>query len=198
MIDGLDPDEQRLASAARAGDRRAFELLVDLHKAALYRFIRRYIGDSDDAYDLLQESFVSAWLALGRYNPQQSFSVWLRAIALNKCRDHGRRRAVRRRILQLFAGQPHISQSPEAGFESDTELRLSQRLHHLDRAIAALPRKYKEPLLLTLVSGLTQAQAALELKASPKAIEMRIRRAKSILRRELAEAVSEGDPVEEG
>jgi RNA polymerase sigma factor (sigma-70 family) len=104
-----DPAEEGLAAAAQAGDRGAFERLVKAHKLPLYRFMRRYIGNADDAYDLLQETFISAWLARQRYDPQQSFSVWLRAIALNKCRDHGRRLAVRRRLLGLLAADPVAS-----------------------------------------------------------------------------------------
>ena len=192
MTGEIEPDEQQLASAARAGDRRAFEVLLGMHKTALYRFTRRYIGDADDAYDVLQDTLVSAWLALVRYDPAQSFSVWLRAIALNKCRDYGRRHAVRRRILQLLGNEPRN----DGEFETDSELQ-SRRLERLDRAIAALPRKYKEPLLLTLAAGLTQGQAAHELKTSTKAIEMRIRRAKQLLRQELSAASPQGDAVRE-
>ena len=177
MIDEAEPAEQELAVAAQAGDRAAFERLIGSYKGSLYRLLRRYVGDADDAYDLLQDTFISAWLALRRYDPRQPFSRWLRTIALNKCRDYGRRRAVRRRILGLLAAE-----SPHSGVEADPELRSRQRLALLDRAIAALPALYKEPLLLTFVVGLTQAQAALELKTTSKAIEMRIRRAKRRLR----------------
>lgn len=178
MIDEAEPAEQELAVAAQAGDRPAFERLIRSYKGSLYRLLRRYVADADDAYDLLQETFISAWIALRRYDPQQPFSRWLRTIALNKCRDHGRRHAVRRRILGLLAAE-----SPaHSDVEADPELRSRQRLALLDRAIAALPAFYKEPLLLTLVVGLTHAQAALELNTTSKAIEMRIRRAKRRLR----------------
>ena len=58
-----NPDESDAALAARAinGDRSAFNLIVRRHQEPLYRFIRRYVGDADEAYDLLQETFVSAW-----------------------------------------------------------------------------------------------------------------------------------------
>ena len=188
-------DEKQLAAAAQAGDRRAFERLVQLHKATLYRFVRRYVGDKDDAYDLVQDTFISTWLALRRYDARKPFSVWLRAIALNKCRDHGRRRAVRRRILKLFA-----SQSPQAhsALQDREEASLqAKRLRQLDQAIAALPRVYKEPLLLTTVAGLTQQQTAEQLKTSTKAIEMRIRRAKKRLSEALPKS-EENELVREG
>jgi RNA polymerase sigma-70 factor (ECF subfamily) len=174
-----DDPERLLALAAQAGDRAAFEVLVGRHKSPLYRFVRRYVGEADDAYDVVQDAFVSAWTALQRFDPEQSFATWLRAIALNKCRDYGRRRSVRRRVLQLFAAetiQPIRMEPLDSDRDAD-RLEL-ERLARLDRAIVQLPRLYKEPLLLTTVSGLTQQQAATELRTTTKAIEMRIRRAK--------------------
>jgi len=63
------------------------------------------------------------------------------------------------------------------------------RLQRLDAAITALPGFYKEPLLLTAVSGLSHMEAAALLKTTPKAVEMRLRRA----RQRLAKAIGEGD-----
>ena len=56
----------------------------------------------------------------------------------------------------------------------------------LDAAIAALPAFYKEPLLLTAISGLSQKDAALQLNTTVKAIEMRVRRARQKLQQELS------------
>lgn len=190
-----DPTEEdrRLAIAAGAGDRRAFELLVGRHKGALYRLARRYVGDADEAYDIVQETFVSAWLALRRFDPCQSLIGWLRTIALNKCRDHGRRRAVRRRVLRLFALEPAATaQSPRTDSEREREEESQRRLQRLDQAVAELPRLYKEPLLLTSVGGLTQQEAARVLGTTTKAVEMRIRRA----RKRLTEALGNGSKTE--
>ena len=182
MTEKPDESERLLAVAARAGDRGAFEKLVRLHKHALYRFARRYIGNSQDAYDIVQDTFVAAWLALRRYDERQSFVVWLRAIALNKCRDHGRRRAVRSRFLMLFASGQETGCSSDDGPAAQFEPDEAAHLRQLERAIASLPQRYKEPLLLTLISGLTHQAAADELGTTAKAIEMRVRRAKARLR----------------
>ena len=179
--DAAESDAQ-LARAARSGDRRAYEALITRHKAALYRLVRRYVGDADDAYDVVQEAFIAAWLGLRRFDPDQSFTAWMRTIALNKCRDHERRRAVRQRVLALFASEPqHADVASVHPLASSTE-----RLQHLDEAMARLPQRYKEPLLLTVVSGLTQHEAAKALGLTTKAVEMRIRRAKRMLAERLS------------
>jgi RNA polymerase sigma factor (sigma-70 family) len=182
VTDEAQLSDRDLAVGAQNGDKRAFEGLVQRHKGPLFRFVRRFIGNDDDAYDIVQDSFVSAWMALGRFERSKSFAAWLRAIALNKCRDHGRRQSVRRRFLRLIgARDTAIAVSSDPFLDQEEERRETARLAQLDRAIAELPNFYKEPLLLTTVSGLSQQEAASQLKTTTKAVEMRLRRARKML-----------------
>ncbi|HUE64347.1 MAG TPA: sigma-70 family RNA polymerase sigma factor [Rhizomicrobium sp.] len=180
-MNGLEEEsDQNLANRATNGDRAAFGEIVGRYKEPLYRFVRRYVGNGDDAYDLLQDSFLAAWMALGRYDTSRPLGPWLRTIALNKCRDFSRRQSVRRLFLNLFATQ---SESHTTLAESVSE---DARLDQLDQAVAMLPAFYKEPLLLTAVSGLSHQETANILKTTPKAIEMRLRRARQRLAQSLA------------
>jgi RNA polymerase sigma-70 factor (ECF subfamily) len=179
-----DPDDRDAVLAARAvnGDRTAFNRIVQRHQERLYRFIRRYVGDADEAYDLLQETFVSAWQALGRYDPARPAATWLRRIALNKCRDWGRRRAVRR-FFYGAASLEAADKAPVTLMESDTE---EAPLARLDRAIARLPNQLKEPLLLTAFEELSQEAAGRILGITAKAVETRVYRARKLLAEALA------------
>lgn len=175
-----EPDsDEAWAKLATAGDRRAFDNIIHRYKDPLYRFVRRYAGNCDDAYDILQETFLAAWMAIARYDPSRPLLPWLRTIALNKCRDSSRRQSVRRLFLHLFASRSPTVIQPIAPDPQDA------RLDQLDRAITALPPFYKEPLLLTAVSGLSHQEAADMLKTTPKAIEMRLRRARQRLAKAL-------------
>lgn len=172
----MTDSDEHLAGRAGAGDQAAFELLVRRHKAGLYGFCRRYVGDPDDAYDVLQDAFAAAWTGLGRYDARRPFAAWLRTIALNKCRDFGRRRSVRRLFLAAFAREETLRTSPSA-FSASIDPR-DERMERLEREIAALPTAYKEALLLTTLGGLSHQDAAAELGVTVKAIEMRVYRAK--------------------
>ncbi len=195
-MSGARPDDSDAALAARAvkGDRPAFNRIVQRYQEPLYRFIRRYVGDADEAYDLLQETFVSAWQALGRYDPGRPAATWLRRIALNKCRDWGRRRAVRR----FFYGATSLEGSPAAAdaaaavpIDDSNETALT----NLDRAIATLPSQLKEPLLLTAFEGLSQIAAGEALGISAKAVETRVYRARKLLAEALrADGVDVDEP----
>lgn len=187
---GAESDEE-IAAVARQGDRVAFDILVNRHKATIYRFVRRYIGQGDDAYDVLQDCFIASWQALSRYDPARPFLPWLRVIALNKCRDFGRRQKVRRLFLRAFALET-AERSRSALGDLPKDEAQDDRLSRLDDAIKRLDAFYKEPLLLTTVSGLSHIEAASVLKTTPKAIEMRIYRARRKLMEDLEENTGEG------
>ncbi|HWG77959.1 MAG TPA: RNA polymerase sigma factor [Steroidobacteraceae bacterium] len=181
MTESGGESDATLVRRALAGEDDAFALLMGRHKQWVYRFVRRYVGNADDAYDVLQETFFSAWLALSRYQPERPFEAWLRRIALNKCRDRARRDAVRR-VFSRLAGEegepemlPDLGPSPEAAAATDQEVA------QLERSIATLPRSLKEPLLLTALEGLSHQQAGELLGLNAKAVEMRIYRARERL-----------------
>ena len=186
MIDEDAPDAD-LARRAAGGDDAAFSVLMRRHKTALYRFARRYVGEPDAAFEVVQETFASAWGHLSRYDPSRSLTTWLRAIALNKCRDRARRDVVRRLVMwrrDFDSGEALDLADPAAGAEA--ALIDSERRAALDAAIAALPAKLKEPLILTAFEEMSHQEAARLLGVTPMTIETRIYRA----RRRLAEALS--------
>lgn len=179
-----DKDDDALIAAALGGDNAAFSTLMSRHKDALYRFVRRYVGDADEAFDLTQETFIASWSALDTFESGRAFPVWLRRIALNKCRDWSRRRQVRR----FFFGAAPIEAADAAPLSNaPDDVAQEQRLAALDAAIAELPTALKEPLLLTVFEHLSQVEAASVLGISAKAVETRVYRAKQRLRAALSD-----------
>ena len=66
------------------------------YRQPVFRLARACLGDADEALDLTQETFVAAHQALPRYDAARPMRAWLSTIVINKCRDHARKRAVRR------------------------------------------------------------------------------------------------------
>src|SRR5690606_19995564 len=134
----------------------------------------------DDALDVTQECFVSAFAALRRYDASRPFRTWLLTIAVNKCRDWGRKRAVR----GFFAFSLPIEEAHGVASEApDPEAALASagEVARIGKAVAALPSKLKEPLILCLLDGMSQDEAAGVLGISRKAVETRIYRARQKL-----------------
>ncbi len=177
-------DDEALVRCAAAGDEPAFGRLMRRHKEALYRLIRRLTGDPDLAYDLLQETLVSAWRNLHRFDPALPFLPWARRIALNKVRDEARRRSVRRMLLGWAPDAVTANVADQAPLP-DAVAGDRAALARLDRAIAALPLALRTPLVLTAIEGLSQAEAGAQLGISAKAVETKVSRARRELRRVL-------------
>lgn len=183
--------DAELARAAAAGDDRAYGQLVARHKEPLFRLLRRYLGDADEAQEAAHEAFIAAWGALARYDPARPFGSWLRTIAINKARDRGRRIAFRRLIFGDRPYEPGGPLDPADEAPTPVEALLErERVEALAAAIARLPDALKAPLVLTAIDGCSQQEAAAILGVSAKAVETRVYRA----RRQLAEAL--GDPGE--
>lgn len=177
-------DDKELASLAVAGQGQAFRELMQRHKGPVFRLIRNNVGDADEALDLLQESFVSAFASIHRYDPARPFRIWIARIALNKCRDWARRRAVR----SFFSRARPIESDDE--FESDAptperEAEGRAELKEVERAIADLPQALREVLSLRTIEELSQAETAAILGISEKAVETRLYRARTQLKAKL-------------
>jgi RNA polymerase sigma-70 factor (ECF subfamily) len=176
-----DLDDAALAALALSGRQDAFARIMQRHREPIFRLIRGHVGDADEALDLTQETFVAAYGALDHFDGARPMRAWLARIALNKCRDWGRRRTVRRLFRQaepLDVGAIQVADDapgPWAVAQGRDDLRA------LAKAIATLPASIKEPLLLQVFEELSQAEIGRTLGISEKAVETRIRRARLML-----------------
>ena len=176
-----------LPARAAVGDRAAFSALMRETKGPLFRFVRRYVGDEQEAHDLLQDTYAAAWVRIRRYDPGRPFEAWIRTIALNKCRDWSRRRFVRRLIPGgVDLSSPEAMAVPDGSEPADERMEAGARLARLNAELDRLPSQLKAPLFLTAIEGRSQGEAAEILGISVKAVETRLARA----RRKLSDALS--------
>ena len=87
-----DHIDARLAVAATRGDDAALRRLFERYIGPVHSFVRRFVGSSDDAEDITQQSFVNVWKHLDRYDPSRPFSTWLFTIAHNEAVNWLRRK----------------------------------------------------------------------------------------------------------
>lgn len=185
-----EASDNQLAGQAAAGDTRAFAVLVRRHKEPLYRLLRRYTADPDEAYEAVQDAFIAAWDALGRYDPGRPFGAWLRTIAINKARDRGRRMAVRRLVFgDRGLDDARAAAAADPAKSADRIVIEGEDARVLDQAIGRLPSRLKAALLLTAFDGYSQAEAGEILGVSAKTVETRVYRA----RKRLADTLRAGE-----
>ena len=180
MLDLAACTDGELAALALGGRQAAYRALMDRHRAGAFRLARHHCGNDDAALDVTQQSFIAAFTALARYDRSRPFQHWLARIVINKAHDWARRRKVRQFIsfaLPLEEARGVREDAPDA--EQQTSDR--EELERTMAAIAGLPARLKEVLVLRTIEGLSQSEAASVLGVSEKAVETRLYRARAKL-----------------
>lgn len=166
--------DAELVARSIAGERESFGVLVDRHFADCLRFARHMLGRSQDAEDAVQESFVRAYRALGRYDERQQFRSWLFRIVVNRCRSLGAARA-RREGREVYDGRALEAAAGSDGARHDDALTLAE-------ALAVLDLRSREAFLLRYGEGLGYAEMARLTGDGVAALKMRVLRARERLR----------------
>ena len=193
-----DPGERALVERLRAGDDAAFEELVRTYGPRLLGLARRLVGNDDDARDVLQESFTSAFKGLSRFAGDAKLGTWLHRIVVNRALMTLR---TRRRhpehpmddLLPAFERNGH--HASHYGAWADPERALARReardlvRAHIDR----LPDNYRAVLVLRDLEELGTAETAEALGITQNAVKIRLHRARQALR-SLLDAQFRGEP----
>jgi RNA polymerase sigma-70 factor (ECF subfamily) len=180
-----DESDAEVVALALAGRQDAFRELLARYREPIYRFIRASTGDAQEALDLTQDTFVAAFAALGRFDRSRPLLTWLRRIALNKCRDWGRRRRLRTMLWRTAQIDAAHDMADDA-IAPDVQAADRAELARVNAAIVRLPARLRETLILRTVEGLGQAETADVLGINEKAVETRLYRARSKLSELLA------------
>ncbi|MGO8678484.1 MAG: RNA polymerase sigma factor [Limisphaerales bacterium] len=190
----MDPpngNEQDALDMARLADGQdpALNDLMDRHGPTLFHYLVRSLQNQDDAADLAQETFARVYENRDKFDPRRKFSTWLYAIATNLVRDRFRWRA-RHPQVSLDAENPQTDVSLRdtlraADIEPDQALEVRERSAAVRQAVAALPSDLRQPLVLALYEGRSQADIGQILDCSAKAVETRLYRARQKLRESL-------------
>jgi RNA polymerase sigma-70 factor (ECF subfamily) len=180
-----DPD-LALVQALKGGEDQALNTLMERHRDALFRFVLRNVRNEEDALELTTETFVRAYFNIDKFRPAAKFTTWLYQIALNLCRDHLRSRAYQYSLKTVSIDSPaqeggDADLLPTREQAPDQKADRLEEIGALDRAISELPEDLKNALIWTVLEARPQAEIAEILGISPKAVEVRVYRARKQL-----------------
>jgi RNA polymerase sigma-70 factor (ECF subfamily) len=186
-------EEHSLLAAARAGDERAFQRLVEPYRPVLKVHCYRMLGSLQDAEDRVQETLLRAWQRLDRFQERASVKTWLYRIATNACLDELDRRPRRPELVDPFPDERIAG--PIADPEARYALREGMELAFLT-AIQRLPGRQRAVLILRDVLGWTAPEAAELLETSVAAVNSALQRARGTVDAELPPTVPAADEQE--
>jgi RNA polymerase sigma-70 factor, ECF subfamily len=180
------PSDEALLEGFLRGEDSMFARLVHRHERPLYAFIARVTGQTQDAPDLFQETFVRVFQHAGSFAGRSSFRTWLYAIALNVCRSYGRALGRRKRETALPAADPPAA-SPGPG-------RIAERREigrRVAGAVATLPGNQREVFILKAYEGMHYARIAQTLGRPLGTVKSQMRLALVKMRRALQDIAAQ-------
>ena len=173
----MDIDD--LIAKSREGNTEAFGMLVTQFRQMLFRLAFRLLCDVEEAKDAVQDTFVKAWLSLGRYDAKYSFSTWLYRIAANLCYDR-MRAAVRRKTDSGFPVE-HVDTFANA----EAKLINEELISSITVLTGGLSPKQKMVFTLTDLEGLSAAEVHDITGLSPESIKSNLYLARKYIRENL-------------
>jgi RNA polymerase sigma-70 factor (ECF subfamily) len=190
----MAPDLVDLVTAARGGDRSAFDKLVRVTYADMYTLAYRLTGNEEDARDVVQEAYLRAYRGLRRFRGDARFTTWMYRITAN-CASTQLARRARDRHEELDEDFPAVD--PRS--EHDPELRAAQgsERDRVIEAVAELPPRLRAVVVLRDIYDLPHESIAAELGITEAAAKVRLHRARRKLRERLFPLRGE-QPMSEG
>jgi RNA polymerase sigma-70 factor (ECF subfamily) len=178
--------ERDLVAKASAGNREAFDSLVDLHYQAVYAHAYRILRNSDDASDATQTAFVKALRSIAEFDVERPMRPWLYRICGNVCIDLAR---ARHRTNEPIDKHAYMLESEDdlEGSAEQNDLR-----EKILKAIMNLPEKYRRILILRHYEQMAVEEIAEALDAPEGTIKSWLFRARAMLKKELAPLVETG------
>ena len=171
-----------LVAAAKDGDREAFDELVKATYTATYTLALRLTGNEEDARDVVQEAYLRAYKGLKRFRGDAQFTTWLYRITAN-CASNQLVRSGKHRHDELFDDGPYIDERPEIDPEARADA--SALRDRVTGALAHLPPKLRQVIVLRDVYDLPHEDIANELGITEAAAKVRLHRARRQLRERL-------------
>lgn len=170
--------EQALVAAVRRGDGSAFRRLYDAFHNRVYRLAIYSLGDAAQAQDVVQTVFLKIYTSIGKFRFQSRLSTWIFRIAHNECQNHHRNRRPSHVQLESILGSPEeIDARP--GFHDQFARREREAI--LREALAQLPFKMREAIVLRYVEGLSYEEMGCVLSCAPGTVASRLSRALAAL-----------------
>jgi RNA polymerase sigma-70 factor (ECF subfamily) len=177
----LKEQRETLAARLRAGDRAAAAELVDMYNEQIYLYMRRLGHSRQVSEDLSQESFLKAWQHVSQLRDGKALNGWLYRIASNVSKLYWRRHKGRETSSIEGVGID-VSEDNEAMWD---KIAHSEQLGRLKNAVARLPEKLRQAVVLHYMEHLTIAEAAEAAGVREGTFKSRLNRALTALRKQV-------------
>ncbi|MBU0984118.1 MAG: sigma-70 family RNA polymerase sigma factor [candidate division Zixibacteria bacterium] len=184
----MQDDESTIIAEALAGSQKAYTLLVERHRAAIFHIINRIVRNQEAANDLVQETFMKAFASLASYRSEYRFSTWLYKIAANSSIDFLRKKRIQALSLDRPIETPNGAMEIEVAdysYHPGRDYERKQQRFSIEEAISSLPAKYREVIVYRHKEDKSYEEIADSLGIPVGTVKARIFRARELLKKKL-------------
>ncbi len=186
VSEGAEPDETTLhVRAVLAGDKQAFNRLVLLYQTRIYNLAFNYVKTEEEAKDVAQDVFVTAYKALPKLRDDTKFGAWLYQIGINHCRNRYKKLKRRGFFTQKSIDDENAPVHLEGGESPEQSLEQQQTIKLVREAIAQMNEAEKEVLMLRDLQGLPYDQISEILDVPLGTVKSKLNRARLNLKNKL-------------
>jgi len=167
-------EENQIVERVLQGECGAFAALVDAYKGMIFNLAFRMTGSRQDADDLSQETFISAYRNIRQFDPRKRFFTWIYTIGLNIIRNYLKKqgREMTRENTARSSSETGIGQ----GAQAELDVMQAQEASRLEISLQKLPADLREAVVLRFYQDLSFEEIAAISEASLSAIKMRVYR----------------------
>ena len=160
-----NPTDAELVASSLAGNREAFDVIVERHRRHVYQLCYRFVGNHEDASDLAQDVFIRAYRGLRKFKGDSSLGTWLYRVAVNVCLN---RVSSKQPATEPLERREHKDSKGES---ADRTVLRQERAATVRAAIARLPKKQRATMILRMYHELPHEQIAAILGSSVGAVK---------------------------
>ena len=190
--------ETELINRISRGETELFEILIRRNNPFLYKVGMSYGYKHEDVEDLMQETFIAAYLNLGKFESRSSFKTWITRIMLNQCYQKAQKLSFKNEKTSDTISNEKTTPMFESNRSTDVyKSVLNKELSYIiGNALIAIPLEYRMVFSLRELNGMSTAETAELLDISETNVKVRLNRAKHMMRQKLETMYSPEDIFE--
>jgi RNA polymerase sigma-70 factor (ECF subfamily) len=180
--------DAELVKRVQAGDKAAFDILVQKYQHKVVNLINRFVSDQTECYDIAQDAFIKAYRAIGNFRGDSQFYTWLYRIAANTAKNHlaSRARKSPAYSIDVDDAEHYEGESGLKEYTTPENLLLTDEIEKtVYQAIEELPEDLKSAITLREIEGLSYEEIAEVMDCPIGTVRSRIFRARDAIDKEL-------------
>jgi RNA polymerase sigma factor (sigma-70 family) len=190
--------ETEIIGRIKAGEKELFEILIRRNNPYLYKIGISYGYNHQDVEDLMQDTFVSAFINLDKFEHRSSFRTWIVRIMLNHCYQKTQKMSFKNeKFMETSHNEKVVPMFQDSSF-ADTYRAIGNKeiSQVVGEAVLRIPTEYRMVFCLRELNGMSTSQTAEVMGITETNVKVRLNRAKHMLRQEIEKMYTPADIFE--